>query len=72
VGTVDHEKLASLVVIGKQLATHRLKTVTEFVRTEIVEGPPERCPVWDIVWLNVIECVPEGVIAPKAAFEGLE
>ncbi len=71
-GAVDDYELSSVIVVIEQLATHRLEAVTEFVRLEIVEGPPEGCPVGDILWLDVAKGVPERVIAAYTAFEGVE
>jgi hypothetical protein len=59
VSTIDHNELASMFVIGQQFTTHRLETVTKLVWREFVKGTPERCPVGDILWLNVIECLTE-------------
>jgi hypothetical protein len=61
-----------MLVIGEQLATHRLEAVTEFVWLKLVEGPPEGCPVGDILWLGILQCFAERVIAPETAFEGVE
>ena len=69
---VDHDELTSVFVIGKQFATHRLEAVTEFLWLKIVEGPPERCPVGDIVWLDIIKRLSERMVPAKTAFEGVE
>jgi hypothetical protein len=61
-----------VVVIVEQFATHRLEAVTEFLRLKIVDGSPEGCPVGDILWLDIIQCLAEGVVTPKTAFEGVE
>jgi len=67
---VDHYELTGMVVLGEQLTTHRLETVTEFVRLEIVERTPERRPIGDVLWLDVVEHFSERMIPAKAAFEG--
>jgi len=59
-------------VIGEQLSTHRLEAVTKFFGLKVVEGPPEGCPVGDILWLNVFQCFTKGVVTPQAAFEGFD
>jgi hypothetical protein len=69
---VDHDELARVIVIGKQLATHRVEAVTKFVRLKVVEVPPDKCSVGEIPWLDLIQCLAERGIAPWPAFEGVE
>lgn len=53
--SIDDDELTAMFVIGKQLATPRLEAVSEFIGMKFVEGPPERCPIRDVLWLGVIE-----------------
>ena len=69
---VDNDKLTSVFMFIEHLATHRLEAAPELLRLELVEGTPEGCLRWDILWLGVVERFTEGVIAPYSACESLE
>jgi len=49
-----------------------LEAATQFVWVDFVEGSPERCPVGDILWPGIFECVTKRMIASNTAFEGFE
>ncbi|GAA0449677.1 hypothetical protein GCM10008985_01420 [Halococcus dombrowskii] len=70
--SIDDDELTAMFVIGKQLATHRLEAISEFIGMKFVEGPPERRPIRDVLWLSVVESLSKRMIALKTAFEGVE